>query len=393
MLLARPTWVEVDLDCIAHNIAQFRALAGAAVEIMAVVKADGYGHGAVAVGQAAVEAGASRLAVASFEEGVELRRAGLQVPILILGYTDPGFAGGLAEHQLTPSVSNLETARALSRNLAERGGPLPFHIKVDTGMSRLGVPAGEALDLLAAAAVLPGMKLEGLFTHLAAADDEDPSFTAYTGKQLQLFAGIVEASRARGISIPLRHAANSAAAVRYPEPACNAIRLGISMYGHYPASWMAGKAPELRPALSLKSRIVHLRDVPPGTAVSYGCTYVTPAAARIATVPVGYGDGYRRDLSNRGHALAGARRVPVVGRVCMDHLMLDVTGLENIASGDEVVLYGRQGEEEISVDEVAGRLGTISYELLCALDKRVPRFYRRDEHVVAGRDLLGYKNL
>lgn len=376
VILARPTWVEVELDCIVHNIAQYRSLIGPAVEIMAVVKADAYGHGAIAVARAAVEAGASRLAVASFEEAVELRRAGLPVPVIILGYCAPGFASALVRYQLTPAIYDLETARILSGALAREGSFLPVHIKVDTGMNRLGFTAGAIAELLPVLAALPGLKLEGLFTHLATADEEDP---AYTAKQLHLFAGVREACRERGIIIPCCHVANSAAVVCHPASAYNAIRLGIAMYGYYPGRRATAGPPGLQPALSFKSRIVQLKTVPPGTPVSYGCTYITPVTACIATVPVGYGDGFRRDLSNRGSALVRGCRVPVVGRVCMDYLMLDVTAVEGVSAGDEVVFYGCQGETKITVDTVAEELNTIPYELLCALSKRVPRFYRRRE--------------
>ncbi len=382
MILARPTWVEVDLDCIAHNIVQYRNLIGPAVEIIAVVKADAYGHGAVAVARAAVAAGASRLAVASYEEAVELRRAGLRVPIIILGYCAPEFASALVRYRLTPAIFDLETARALSGALVQKGQFLSVHIKIDTGMNRLGFAADEIPELLPVLTALPALVLEGLFTHLATADEEDPS---YTQKQLRLFAAVREACRAQAINISCCHTANSAAAVRYPASAYNAIRLGIAMYGYYPGRLPAAAFPALQTALAFKSRVVQVKTVPPGTAVSYGCTYITPATACIATVPVGYGDGFRLDLSNRGRALVRGCRVPVVGRVCMDYIMLDVTAVEGVSAGDEVVLYGRQGGAEVSLAEVAAQLQTIPYELLCAVNKRVPRLYRGDAGTARGQ--------
>jgi len=383
----RPTWAEINLDNISHNLEQYRRALGSQVNIMAVVKADGYGHGAVEVARTALNAGASQLAVAFLEEGIELRRAGIQAPILLLGYTDPALASSLYEYSLTPTVFDLEVARGLSRWAADRGHTLPVHIKVDTGMGRIGVLAPEALDFITAVSRLPGLRLEGLLTHLAAADEEDDG--GYTHRQIRVFAELVEACREKGIRFSYYHAANSAAAIMHPDARFNLVRIGLSLYGYYPAPWLAAGPVKLRPALSFKSRIIFIKEVPPGTAISYGCTYRTRTRSLIATVPVGYGDGYSRSLSNRGQVLVRGRRAPVVGRVCMDHLMIDVSGIEGVQRGDEVVLYGRQAEEAIPVEEVAGLLGTISYELICSLDKRVPRLYIQGGRLAALRDLLG----
>jgi len=385
----RPTWLEIDLDCINHNIQQFKQLLGSRVKIAAVVKADGYGHGAVEVSRAAVAAGVSYLAVAFLEEGVELRQAGISDPVLLLGYTDPAQVPALCRYRLTPSVFSLEVAREMSSELVKRGSELPVHVKVDTGMGRLGVRPREAAEFIAEVSRLPGLKLEGVYTHLAAADEESGK---YTENQLQQFNQVIESCRNQGIDPPLYHAGNSAAASAHPGSRFNLVRLGISLYGYYPSSVLRCKNYIfLKPALSFKSRVVYLKEVPPGMAISYGCTYKTTARSLIATVPAGYGDGYRWNLSNRAYALVRGQRVPVVGRVCMDHLMLDVTRVEGAALGDEVVLYGRQGSEEITVEEVAGQLGTINYELLCAISRRVPRLYLRRGEPAAIRESLGLK--
>jgi len=382
---ARPAWAEINLDHIAYNVTRFREVIGPGKKIMAVVKADGYGHGAVAVAETALESGADCLAVAFVEEGIELRRAGIKAPVLLLGFTDPVRFPALVEYGLTPTVFELGTALTLSRSAVERGVVLPIQLKIDTGMGRIGLLPDEAVEVIRQTAKLPGLRIEGLLTHLAAADETDPS---YTVEQLLLFKRIVDRCRKSGIEIPLLHAANSAGAIYHPASRYGLIRLGISLYGYYPSAKRGDEPVSLLPALSFKSRIVYVKKVPEGTAISYGCTYRTAAEAVIATVPVGYADGYSRLLSNRGEVLVRGVRAPIVGRVCMDHLMIDVTHIPAVMSGDEVVLYGRQGGEEITVEEVASHTGTIHYELLCSIDKRVPRLYFRRKRLVSIHDFI-----
>ncbi len=375
----QPTRAEIDLDSIEHNVSEFRRLLGPDVQIMAVVKADGYGHGAVPVARAALRAGATHLAVALLEEALELRRAGIEAPILLFGYTHPDAAPLLLKHRLAPAIFDLETARLLSSRCRAEGRTLPVHLKIDTGMGRVGVPAADAPAFIAAVSRLPALELQGIFTHLSSADENDDSARAHTARQLQLFDRVIAAAGEQGVSFPLRHAANSAAAVLFPQARYNLVRIGISLYGCYPAPWMRDHgAVKLRPAMSLKSRIVYLKEVPPQTPIGYGRTYLTAGRSRIATVSVGYADGYHRRLSNRGQVLVRGRRAPIVGRICMDQLMIDVTHIDGAACGDEVVLYGSQGSDCITVDEVAQLLGTINYELLCHVGKRVPRIYLRE---------------
>lgn len=380
----RPTRAEIDLDQIEHNLNELCLLLGPDVAIMAVVKADGYGHGAVEVARTALEAGASSLGVALIDEGAALRRSGIDAPILLLGQTDPADSPLLFEYRLTPAVCDLETARLFSRYFSSRGRRWPVHLKIDTGMGRLGVSPAESMELISALSRLPGLELEGVFTHLSSADDE--AGAAYTAEQLSLFESTLAGAGERGVHPSLCHAANSAAALLYPQSRYNLVRIGIALYGYYPSPWVQQKTSvKLQPAMSLKSKISFLKKVPPQTPLSYGRTYHTTADAVVATVPVGYADGYHRGLSNRGEVLVRGRRAPVVGCICMDQMLIDVSGIEGAAPGDEVILYGGRGPEKIAVEEVAGLLGTINYELLCSVGPRVPRSYVR-HGLAAGRE-------
>jgi len=387
----RPTWAEIDLDAINHNIQEFRKQLSPEVNIMAVVKADAYGHGAIEVAGAAEKGGVDFFAVAFWEEGVELRLAGVKKPILLMGNTPPQQVSRVLEYDLTQTIFSWETAEALSREAVKRQVEVPVHVKVDTGMGRVGLLPWEAVSFVQEIYQLPGLRLEGIMTHFASADGEDLS---YTYSQVESFNKIVEACKETGIEIPIVHAANSAGTMNVPESRYNLVRLGISLYGQYPSESIKNKQADstgihLKPAFSFKTQVVYLKELPPGSCISYGVTFQTQRTSLIATIPVGYADGFNRLLSNQGQVLVRGKRVPVVGRVCMDYSMIDVTNVEGVEVGDEVVIYGKQGNEEISVDEVADILGTISYELLCAVDKRVSRFYLQEGKVVAFRNLLG----
>lgn len=386
----RPTWTEINLNAIVHNIREFRRLLPKDVKIMAVLKADAYGHGAVEVADAAIRGGADSFAVAFLEEGIELREAGVRKPVLLIGSTPPGQASQIIKYNLTQTVFSLEMAEAISREAERRNTEVSVHVKVDTGMGRVGLFPREAVAFIRAVSRLPGIKIEGILTHLASADEED---LAYTYRQVELFNETVAACRDAGIEIPLVHAANSAGAITVPESRFNMIRLGISLYGQYPSEVIKSDLVRLKPVLSFKSRVVFLKKVPPGTCLSYGSTFTAERESVIATIPVGYADGFNRLLSNRGQVLVRGRRAPIVGRICMDYSMIDVTGIEEVQVGDEVVLYGSQGNDEITVDEVANLLETISYELLCAVDKRVSRFYVEDGKIIGFRNLLGRSRL
>lgn len=370
--MIRPTWAEINLDHIAHNVREFRRILPASTKIMAAVKADGYGHGAVQVAKQAVAAGADYLAVASLEEGVELRVAEIEAPVLILGYTPPTAAEEVIRWNMTQSIFLPEHAEAFVQASQRAGKPARVHVKVDTGMGRLGLQAEEAADFIEYVSQQANLDLEGVFTHLATADEADKT---YAKGQILRWKNLMNQLEQRGVQIPLRHIANSAAAIELPEVVQDMVRIGISLYGLYPSKEVTRTKLDLRQAISLKSHVVYLKTLPLGAGVSYGATPVEREEAVIATVPVGYADGYSRLVAGRAHALVRGRKVPVIGRICMDQCMLDVTELEQVEIGDEVVFYGGQGDEFISVDEVADWMGTISYEITCNLGKRVPRKY------------------
>ncbi len=383
-------WAEIDLNAIANNARELRRRTDPSAKLMAVVKANGYGHGAAEVARTALANGAEWLGVARLPEAIPLREAGLDAPMLVFGYTPPADAGRLVDFDLRQSVYSLDAARAYSAAAAARGRRIRVHMKVDTGMGRLGmVPAalsgktsGHAVgeDFIreaTAIARLPGLDAEGIFTHFAAADRAD---TSCAGRQLALFLEVLSSLRARGLEFALRHAANSAAVIGIPESHLDLVRPGIALYGLRPSEEVDLAGIFLKPAMALKTRIVHLKAVPAGTCISYGMTYRTSHPTVIATIPAGYADGYRRRLSSRGEMLVGGRRVPVVGRVCMDLSMLDVGAVPGIQVEDEVVIFGEQDGKSISADDIARTLNTINYEIVCDLTARVPRVYQGNRY-------------
>ncbi|NPV74889.1 MAG: alanine racemase [Anaerolineae bacterium] len=378
------TWAEIDLDAIANNVAAFKRHVGSRVEVFAVVKANAYGHGAVQVSRAALSAGASRLAVHRAIEGVELRKAGLSAPVLVMGYTPPEGAEQMIRWQLTPSLMTLEFAQALSGRAAAAGVTVPVHVKVDTGMSRYGLMPEETVEFMTALRRLPGVQIEGLFTHFATADSADATFVL---RQLAIFNDVRAALSENGIQIPIAHAANSAATMRLPETHLNAIRPGIAIYGLHPSDQWPPVF-EIRPALALKSLVCRVRDIPAGAGVSYGRTFVAEKKTRVALVPVGYGDGYHRILSNRGSVLIRGQRAPILGRVCMDQFVVDVSAIPGVQQEDEVVLVGAQGNEAIRAEEVASLAGTINYEVTTSILPRVARLFLKGGRIAA-RTVLG----
>ena len=368
----RPTHAEIDLSAIAANVALACRLAGPETRVMAVVKADAYGHGAVPVARVALGAGATWLGVAIPEEAVPLREAGIACGILVLGPIAPDQADLVAAHDLDQCVSDQAQAEALDRAARARGRVLALHLKVDTGMGRVGLRPREVRRVAEKIWALPSVRLAGLMTHFADAEADEPGFAR---EQLVRFAEAARELAAAGIPAPLRHAANSAALLFLPEARLDLVRPGIMLYGYHPRGPRGGPESPLRPALRLRTAISQIQDVAQGESVSYGRTFVAPRDLRVATLPVGYADGCGRLLSNRGRVLIRGQRVPIVGRVCMDMTMVDVSGFPDVRVGDEAVLIGRQGADEITADEVAELQGTISYEVLCRIGPRVPRIY------------------
>ncbi len=365
------TYAEIDLSAIAHNTRALSRHVGPAVQVMAVVKANAYGHGAVEVARTALRHGATRLAVARVLEGVQLRQAGIAAPILVLGYTPPHEALLAVEHNLSLAVIDPAVAEAASARAVALGRTFKVHVKVDSGMGRFGLLPEEVLPFLAYLAAQPGLSVEGIFTHFATADSADKTAVR---RQFARFSEVLGAAAAAGYAIPLRHCANSAAILDLPETYLDAVRPGIALYGLRPSDEVAPTV-ELRPALTLKSHVGRVRLLPAGSGVSYGLTYVAPTPITAALVPVGYGDGYPRLLSNRGEVLINGRRAPIIGRVCMDQFVVDASGVGPVQVNDEIVLVGRQGDAILSAEEVARKAETINYEIVTALLPRVARVY------------------
>jgi alanine racemase len=369
----------VDLDAIAHNVAAIKRHVGDRVIVMAVVKANAYGHGAEPVARAALESGASWLAVNRLGEGVGLRRTGIDAPILVMGYTPPAGAATAVAHDLRLTVTSLPLAEALSAAATQGGKDLPIHVKLDTGMGRLGLLPDEVLSFFRDLRRLPNLKLEGLFTHFAVADLADKD---YTHQQFATYLEIAAALERDGIRLSIRHVANSAATLDLPEMHLDAVRIGIAMYGLHPSGEVE-PALALRPALTLKSRVGRVRTLPAGSSISYGRTFVTERPTPVVLVPVGYGDGYIRLNSNRGMVLIHGQRAPIRGRVCMDQFVVDISGIKGVQPDDEVVLIGWQGDDVLSAEEVAAWAETINYEVVTQLMPRVPRIYLRGGEIVS----------
>lgn len=365
------TRVKIDLDIIERNFDAVREKAG--VPVMAVIKADAYGHGAIQVGRL-LQDKCAFFAVSSIHEALELRQAGLQTPILILGQT-PVSAFPIAVRQgIRPTIYHYEAARCLSEAAIEAGVTAPFHLAVDTGMSRIGFQVTEAdADICAAIAKLPGIRAEGIFSHFATADCADLSRSHVQAALFDRFVGML---KERGLEIPIRHLDNSAGLMNFPNH-YEMVRSGIVTYGMYPSTDVDPSLLPLEPALQWLSRVTHIKTLEPGREISYGGTYVTTRPTVVATIPVGYADGYRRGLSGRFHVLIRGKKAPILGRICMDQMMVDVTNIPGVELNDRVVLVGEYDGEKITIEDMADALDTINYEIVCGISRRVPRLYCR----------------
>jgi alanine racemase len=375
----RPCWAEIDLDALASNV-RLLASRAAPARTYAVVKANAYGHGAVAVARAALAAGASGLVVVAVDEGEELRRAGITAPVLVIGYTPASDAARVVSLDLRPTVAADDVADALSAAARAAGRTVPIDVEVETGLHRHGLRPDAAVALAERARGLPGIRVEGLFTHFAAAEEGDQRFTR---RQFDLLREV----SARLPWVPERHCSASASVLLDREMGLDAVRTGLSLYGYRPAPW-CGTDAELRPVLSLRARVARVLALERGQTVGYGRTWAASRPSRIALVMCGYADGYRRSLSNRAHVLLRGRRVPIVGRVAMDMCMADATAVPEVRPGDVATLIGRDGEEQVDADELAALADTISWEILAGVTARVPRLYLRDGAVSAVTTLV-----
>lgn len=367
------TYVTIDLEAFRQNIRKIYAWSN--VPLIAVIKTDGYGHGAVRLAEELEQFSfVWGYAVATIEEAVALREAGVKKRILILGYVFPTAYETLLKYQVTPTIFDMESAEALCQEAEKQNKVIPVHIKVDTGMSRIGLPAAEeGIETAKRIASLDALSVEGIFTHLARADEWNHAPAQQQIDRFRAFCGELEEE---GVSIPLKHCANSAGIIGFESAKMDLVRAGIIIYGLMPSDEVSADVIALQPVLSWKSTVAYVKTLPAGVPVSYGGTYITSEETAVATIPTGYGDGYPRLLSNRGFVLIRGRRAPIIGRVCMDQFMVDVTKIEGVICGDMVTLIGKDQEEEIRMEELAGLCGTINYEIACNINKRVPRIYQ-----------------
>jgi alanine racemase len=388
--LLGPTWVEVNLDAIAQNIKNIKKLIGEKKELMAVVKGNAYGHDILEVSPVVLENGATRLAVARLEEAIFLRKAGITVPILVLDLPLKQQTEFLVSYDITPAVCEFEIIEKLSESAVQMNKMTKIHLKVDTGMGRIGIFPYDVLRFIKRMKALKNVEIEGIFTHFSVADEKDKF---YTEEQFRKFIEILTILEKEGIKIPIKHVGNSATLLDLPHMWLDMVRPGIAIYGLYPSKEVK-KTINLIPAQQFKTKIVFIKELPLGESISYGRTYITKRRMRVASLPVGYADGYNRLLSNQGEVLVRGQRVPIIGRVCMDQCVIDVTNLTQVEIGDEVVLWGRQGEEMITVEEIAQKIRTINYEIVHMPDKkRVPKLFIRDGKPWKIKTMLGERLL
>lgn len=376
---------EIDLDALIYNMESMHRNISERTKIMAVIKADGYGHGAVEIAEAIDHLDyLYGYAVATVEEGLILRNHGIQKPILILGYAFPEQYEDMIRAEIRPTVFTREMAEALSVTAEQIGAECRIHFAVDTGMSRIGYQVNEAsAEEMAQLSLLPHIMVEGIFTHFARADEKDKTSSH---RQLALFSDMISMLRKRGVEIPLHHCSNSAGIVELPEANMDLVRAGITLYGLWPSEEVDKGRISLKPVLSLVTHVAYVKELPAGREISYGGTYVTKEKRIIATIPVGYADGYARGLSNKGDVLIHGKRAPIRGRVCMDQFMVDVTDIPDVKSGDEVILIGQSGSECITMEEVGTISGRFNYEFVCDLGKRIPRVFVHKGRVVGTKD-------
>ncbi|MFA6941695.1 MAG: alanine racemase [Clostridiaceae bacterium] len=380
----RPVWAEINLDCVENNIREIRRVSSSR-EIIGVIKADAYGHGAVDLAPVLLQNGADSFAVAVLSEAVELRRSGIDCPIMVLGFTPPNLVDNILRYDIEQTVYSYDFAKELSAMAVKKNKLVRIHIVLDTGMGRIGfTPDNESLDEVDKISHLPNIIIEGIFTHFSTADEENKEFTQ---KQLSIFNEFYKDLTSRGVKIKKRHAANSAAISDFPESHFEAVRPGIILYGYYPSDYVQKDKIHLKRVLTLKTNIVLIKKVPKGYPISYGRRFYTERDSIIATLPVGYADGYTRLLFNKGKVIINGKYAKVVGSICMDQCMVDITDIPEAKVGDEVILLGEDGVK-YDADDMADDIGTISYEVLTMISKRVPRVYTKDGKVVKIRNYV-----
>jgi alanine racemase len=381
----RPVWAEINLDNLEHNIREVNRIISDETKIMAVVKADAYGHGAIPCSKIFLENGADRLAVATITEAIELRKS-TDKPILVLGYTPIDAFTYIIDYNIAPTIYNIDQARALNEISIKKFSTTKIHIKIDTGMGRLGFqPSLKNIDIISIIDKFLNIEVEGIFTHFAVSDITDKT---YTHKQFEKYQWVLEELEKKNINIPLRHVSNSAAIIDLPEYNLDLVRPGIMLYGIYPSDEVKKERVNLKPVMALKARVAHLKKVTPGSGISYGLTYFTEEESKIATLPIGYADGYHRRLSNKGKVRINGREAPLIGRICMDQCMIDVTDMDNIMIGDEVILFGDGSKVGTGIGDISRWLNTIPHEIMCGISRRVPRLYIRKNTRVEVNDYL-----
>ncbi|HAK41838.1 MAG TPA: alanine racemase [Clostridium sp.] len=382
----RPSWAEIDLDALRNNVREIKRISKGK-EVIATIKADGYGHGAIDIYKTMLEEGVSRFAVAVITEAIELRKAGVEIPIIILGFTPREFYDEVIDFDIEQTIYSYEDAKILSDKAVKKDRLAKIHIAVDTGMGRIGfLPTREQAKEVHRITKLEGVKIVGIFTHFATADEKDKSYANLQIKRFNEFNVYLEEL---GVTIYFKHVSNSAAIIDFPNLPYGGVRAGIMLYGYYPSNYVNKNSINLKPVMSLKSRIIHVKKIREGDYVSYGRLYRAPRESLIGTLPIGYADGFSRLLTGKAKAIINGKVVPIVGRICMDQCMVDVTDVPNIKVGDEVILMGKDDRDNvITADDIAIAIGTISYEVVCDISKRVPRVYTEDGKAFAVRNYV-----
>jgi len=371
----RPTWVEIDLNALRHNLSALKKRVGPQTKILGIVKADAYGHGDYEISRVLLNNGVEMLGIAILEEGIQLRDKGIKAPLLLLGGIFEDQIDTVIQYGLTPTIYDLKLAEVLSKRAYYFNTIMKVHVYVDTGMGSIGVKHDKAVEFVKFAKNLKNLLIEGIYTHCSSSDEKD---SAFTNLQIKRFRDVLDALDASKACIPLRHMANSGAILGYPEAYFTMVRPGLSLYGLYPSADVSRDI-GIRPVMSFKTRIIHIKDMESGDVVGYDRAYRITKPTRVATLPMGYADGYNRLLSNQGEVIIRSKKASIIGRVCMDQCFVDVTNIKDVSVGDEVVLYGRQAQESIPIESIAKQLNTIPYEVTCSISKRVPRIYTNKE--------------